>query len=148
MAWVQTPTYRAWCHMKGRCLNKTDAAYSSYGGRGIRVCERWMEYKNFLADMGVRPEGLSLDRVDNDRDYELANCRWITHKEQQRNKRNSRWIEFNGQRKTLGEWAEIYGIVRQVISTRLRCGWSLEDSFTKPVIPSTQKKRRSPEVSP
>ncbi len=73
--------------MKDRCLNPNDKNYKNYGGRGITVCERWMDFTNFLADMGEKPEGLTLDRINNDGNYEPGNCRWATWKEQRRNQR-------------------------------------------------------------
>jgi len=85
-----TPTYYSWAAMKGRCLNPKDTRYKDYGGRGIAVCERWMDFRNFLADMGERPEGMTLDRIDVNGGYNLANCRWASAKQQAVNKRNSR----------------------------------------------------------
>lgn len=91
MCFPRTPEYAAWCNMIGRCNNKNDARYSSYGGRGIQVCERWRKFENFLADIGLKPsKGLSLDRKDNDGDYEPGNCRWATAKEQANNTRRTR----------------------------------------------------------
>ena len=82
-----SPTYYSWAGMKGRCLNPKDSTYHRYGGRGIKVCDRWMNYIDFLADMGERPEGKTLDRIDVNGDYELSNCRWATLEEQAANKR-------------------------------------------------------------
>ena len=82
-----SPTYNSWRDMKTRCLNSNCPDYKNYGGRGIKVCERWMDFTNFLADMGEKPEGLTLDRINNDGNYEPGNCRWATWKEQRRNQR-------------------------------------------------------------
>ena len=83
-------TYNSWAHMKARCQNSNHKSYKNYGGRGIKVCERWQDFENFLADMGVRPPGKTLDRIDNSGNHEPKNCRWATRKEQNQNRRDQK----------------------------------------------------------
>lgn len=104
------PTYRIWQSMKTRCLNPNTAYYRYYGGRGISVCERWMSYRLFLMDMGERPEGMSLDRIDTNGNYEPGNCRWATSKEQSVNKRNVRLYEMDGVKLCAKDWAGRKGV--------------------------------------
>ena len=119
--------------MKARCLNTNAPNYTSYGGRGITICERWMSFVNFLADMGERPPGTSLDRIDNDRDYCPDNCRWATPRQQSRNTRIARLITFNGETMRVVEWAERLGLNEYIIRSRLKYGWSVERALTRPV---------------
>jgi hypothetical protein len=93
---TRTRTYSAWCHMLQRCFNRNDKYYTDYGGRGISVCERWLTFTNFYADMGEAPEGMSLDRIDNNKSYGPANCRWATHAMQLANRRPYRWKTKKG----------------------------------------------------
>lgn len=96
--------------MRGRCLNPADLGYRYYGGRGISVCARWDDFRNFLSDMGERPPGMELDRIDNDRDYEPTNCRWATRQEQLLNRRCIIWVDLRGERICLKEAAKLLGL--------------------------------------
>lgn len=116
-----TPEYAAWAGIKGRCLNQNDPAYKNYGGRGIAMCERWADsFENFYADMGPRPSNKhSIDRINNDGNYEPSNCRWATKKEQSRNTRKNHLIAFNGEVLCVAEWADKLGIHPHVLWRRL-----------------------------
>lgn len=127
--------YRTWARMKGRCLNPNHTAYPYYGGRGIRVCERWLAFDAFLEDMGRRPgPGYSIDRFPNqDGDYEPANCRWATKAEQNSNYSRNRIVELGGLRLTLAEWGERTGIGAKAIAARLDVlGWPVDAALTLP----------------
>lgn len=126
-----TSENQIWREMKCRCSNPKRADYC---GRGIAVCERWMTFDNFYADMGPRPSKKhSIDRIDNDKGYEPDNCRWATWSEQMRNTRANRLLELNGERKTVAEWVEVTGIVKNTIFKRLKLGWSDEKILTTAV---------------
>lgn len=114
-----TPTQRIWKSMRQRCLNPSSKRYKDYGGRGIKVCERWALFANFLADMGERPEGLSLDRRNNGGDYTPDNCYWATAAQQASNTRQNRWIEWDGIRDTLSGWARRCDCDPSTVSDRL-----------------------------
>lgn len=123
-------------NMKSRCYRKSNAHYPNYGGRGIKVCDRWMEsFWNFVEDMADRPTPQhQLERIDNDGDYSPENCKWATSKEQSLNKRTNRKITFDGSTLTLIEWSKRTGIHRATLSDRMdKLGWSVEDALTKPV---------------
>ncbi len=128
-----TPTYNTWKRMVQRCTNPNSKEYPNYGGRGITICERWLKFEKFLADMGERPENASIDRIDNSQGYYPDNCRWSTRSEQQRNRRNNRLITFNGKTQCLEDWAAEIGIRSDVLIKRLKLGWSIEETLTKPL---------------
>jgi hypothetical protein len=129
-----TPEHRAWIEMRRRCRPTKHLASVHYTGRGIQVCERWQTFKNFLTDMGPRPSPKhSIDRIDNDGNYEPKNCRWATATEQIRNRTNTRLVSFNGESLTIKEWCERLGLDYVAMKDRLRHGWSPERAFTEPV---------------
>jgi hypothetical protein len=123
-----------------RCTNPKARGFRDYGGRGISVCDRWFDYNNFLADMGKMPIGLSLDRIDNNGNYEPGNCRWTTCKEQANNQRHilpeiDFVIEYKGESRLISEWAIKLDIDRHVILSRLKNNWSIAEvlsSSTRP----------------
>lgn len=127
-----SPTYRAWHAMKTRCTNPKTAYYENYGGRGITFCDKWKKFIGFLEDMGIRPEGTSLDRRDVNGNYEKDNCKWSTDIEQARNKRTTVYITFNGVKRCVAEWSEITGISGGVIRSRMLYGWPTEHLFDPP----------------
>jgi len=126
---MRTVESTAWDCMMARCYNPKNASYQYYGGRGIKVCDRWHTFANFLADVGLRPEDKhSLDRINNDGNYELGNVRWATHTEQMRNCRNNRIFTFGNTALCLIEWAEVSGTPVATIHTRLQRGWEPVDA--------------------
>lgn len=123
----KSPEYFAWAAMVQRCTNSKSASFKYYGGRGITVDESWLKYENFLKDMGPRPNGKTLDRIDNDGPYCLSNCRWATPKEQASNKRvpvTARLITMNGKTMTVSQWAVERSLNPKVVFRRLYLGWS------------------------
>lgn len=136
----KTPEYKSWAHMLNRCRNPRDPQFSDYGGRGIVVCERWLQFENFLADMGLRPEGGSIERVNNEGDYCPANCKWATQKEQQANKRSSRPITFRGVTQSIESWAAELGLSYEGMVYRLNT-MPLEQALTMPIVEHQVRKR-------
>ncbi len=126
--------YKVWDGMRQRCNNPNSPDYPRYGGRGITICERWSaSFSNFVADMGPRlSRAFQIERRDNDLGYSPENCRWATRKEQQRNRRNTRFIEFNGERLSVPEWSERTGIERHTLYLRIRRGWTPQQTLTIP----------------
>jgi hypothetical protein len=128
---THTPEYESWAQMRHRCSNPNHHAFARYGGRGIRVCARWDSFEIFLADMGQRPSPKhSLDRVDNDGNYEPSNCRWATRLQQSRNSSSTRPIEWRGVRRPVSEWAETLGVTPDLLYNRLHAGWTTDRAFT------------------
>lgn len=118
-----TPEYRAWCSMLSRCRNPNVPAYRNYGGRGISVCLRWMQFVNFLSDVGRKPGGgYDLDRINSNGNYEPGNVRWATRKQGSQNKRTNILIEINGTTKSAAEWAAIAGVDRHTVAKRYKAG--------------------------
>jgi hypothetical protein len=120
--------------MKSRCYNPRNNRYYRYGARGIQVCDRWLHsFENFLADMGPRPSPKhSIDRIDNDKDYCPENCKWSTAREQARNRSSCRYLEHNGRRMLISDWAAELGVNRALLTKRLKRGWSVEQTLTTP----------------
>lgn len=129
---LRHPLYRVWVQMRQRCTNPKCPSYPDYGGRGIGFDPRWNDFATFLADMGERPPGTSLDRKDNDAGYFPDNCRWATHQEQQQNRRDNRLLTYGGRTQCIAEWAREIGGSRMVIHHRLRRGWTLERVLSTP----------------
>ena len=123
-----TPEYNAWSSMKRRCLNSKTPSFKDYGGRGIRICDEWSRsFIEFLADVGLRPTPYhSLDRINNDGHYEPSNCRWASRRQQALNRRNTRFLVFEGDHVTLTELSEIAGIPFARLKSRIARGWPIE----------------------
>ena len=117
------PLYSTWKSMINRCHNPNSSSYKNYGGRGISVCERWRNsFWDFVDDMGERPEGYTLDREDNQQNYDRGNCRWATRSQQASNTRNNVWIDYQGKLVTEAELSRVTGTPRSTIQTRRRKG--------------------------
>lgn len=113
--------YGIWLKIKSRCLTKKDKAYKDYGGRGIKICKRWMDYNLFIDDMGRRPTSKhSIERINNNKGYSKSNCRWATQKEQMNNTRSNVLLFHNGYIKTISQWAEVTGLKYSTLHSRVR----------------------------
>lgn len=132
----KTSLYRVYKHIHGRCMCKTDDAYSRYGGRGIKLCDEWADFEKFFSwsmENGYAP-GLTIDRIDNNGNYSPDNCRWTTMKVQSNNKRNNHLIEFDGKIKTLAQWADEKNLTDDALEQRLnKHHWSIERALTTPL---------------
>jgi len=130
-----SPEYGIWKGMKKRCYKERSRGYRNYGGRGIRVCDRWLHsFKAFYEDMGPRPTpGHQIDRIDGNGDYEPGNCRWSTRREQNRNRVDNCFYDFDGKTLCLKDWADLYGMRKGTLHDRLARGMSFEEALTSPV---------------
>ena len=125
--------YRAWRNMRQRCLNPRIPNYHRYGGRGIKICKEWDNFETFLEDMGLKPSpDRSIERRNNDGDYEPGNCYWAIREDQDNNKERSVKVTYNGTTKTLTQWARQLGLDYEVVRTRWRYGWEPKDIFESP----------------
>ncbi len=136
-----TAVYNVWLTMIARTKNPNGKFYYRYGGRGITVHPRWLDFANFYADMGPRPDKCSIERIDNDGNYEPGNCRWATQQEQTNNTRRNVWLTHDGQTLTVAQWARKIGIQVNTLYRRLRY-WPADKALTTPLIYSSSKRRR------
>lgn len=130
----KSKTYNSWALMKQRCTDINSKHYINYGAKGITICEEWLDFQNFLRDMGECPaDKRSIDRIDNSKGYEITNCRWVTSAEQNRNYKRNLYYEFKGERKILTDWASEYKIHFNTLKYRItKLGWSIEKALTTP----------------
>lgn len=130
----KTGTYASWQAMHKRCGKPNSVGYGNYGGKGISVCEKWKCFDGFLEDMGERPEGTTLDRIDSNGNYEPSNCRWATWDVQANNRSDNRVLSINGVSMTVAQWSRQPGAVgMEAIRSRLKYGWSDADAVFKPI---------------
>ena len=129
----QSRIYRIWSNMKARCECKTNDAYSLYGRRGISVCKEWHDFETFekWAMKSGFQKGMSLDRINVNGDYSPDNCKWATPAEQANNRRNTIYLEYNGEKHTISEWAEKLGINRSTLNNRICRGWTVEKALAR-----------------
>lgn len=130
-----SPEYRSWTSMIRRCSDEKCPGYERYGGRGISVCDRWKSFENFVADMGQRPKGMSIDRIDYDGNYEPDNCRWADAKTQSSNTSVAVLITANGKTQTLTDWSRETGLSTAAIRYRLKAGLSHDEAINRPARP-------------
>lgn len=131
----KSPEYNSWLSMKNRCTNLNATGYNRYGGRGVKVCKRWINsFENFLHDMGPRPQGTSLDRINNNGNYTPSNCQWASANRQSYNKCSNRYIRYKGMKKCISEWCSILGIDEELVRGRLKLGWTFSDAVTTPTL--------------
>lgn len=131
----QTKLYDVWTNMKQRCNNPKNPRYKNYGGRGIKICDEWNDFNNFYTwanqngydeTLNINKKQCTLDRIDVNGDYEPSNCRWISNKEQQNNKTDTVFYEYNGERHTISEWADLYNLPLGNLKSRISKGWDIK----------------------
>ncbi len=140
----RTKLYNKWCAMKERCMNPHNKSFRRYGGRGISICQEWLDFAVFRAWALASgyAEGMTIDRRDNDGNYEPGNCRWATTREQNRNYSRNRMLTFNGKTQCVQDWAQELGIGRSTILLRLKSGKTTEEALTKIDLRSLRFKHR------
>ncbi len=129
----RTPEYSIWLQIRNRCRNPSCKSYADYGGRGIIICPEWDDFSTFLQDMGERPSlQHSIDRIRNDGPYSRDNCRWATREQQNNNARRNVRLEWDGKNLTVAQWARETGLSEGALEWRMKSGWSVEDTLTRP----------------
>jgi len=124
------PTYISWHNMKSRCDHTTSGNYSRYGAVGVTYVSDWKSYDKFLEDVGERPEGMTLDRIDSSKGYSKNNCRWATPAQQQANRKNCMHLTYNGVTQTSAEWSRSLGLAKGAVWNRIKLGWPVEKAVT------------------
>lgn len=124
-----SPTYHSWANMKRRCMDPKHDRYQQYGGRGITVCESWLTFDNFLADMGEKPTGFTLERREVNGNYEPDNCEWASREKQANNRTDNRLITHDGVTLNVTQWSKRLGIPHSRLVNRLHRGWPIEKAF-------------------
>lgn len=135
----RTPEYVAWAGMLQRCNNPKNVKYHRYGGRGIKVCDEWYAFENFIADMGERPTSKhTIERIDGNKGYMPSNCKWATKREQNHNKSDNHFLVYHGKRMTLTQAVDLSGtkISRGTVAGRLKRGWTPEQAIDTPPDPN------------
>ena len=144
---TNTRSYIAWKSMKQRCLYKGNKSYPDYGGRGITICEKWLDFAGFFEDMGQPAEGMSLDRINNEGNYEPSNCRWATNRENSQNRRSSMFLTINGKRAVASEHCRDFNLKTGTFFSRLRAGMTPEEALSKPVTTTYYSKKQKRKLS-
>ena len=144
---ARSKIYSVWAAMVARCTNPNIPQWNDYGGRGITVCERWLKFENFLEDMGEPGRGMSIDRIENDKGYCKENCRWATRHEQNMNRRNTMYVEYEGDTVALFDLAKSKGVDYNLLRGRYGSGWPLDLAISTPKGQRLPKTKYSSEIS-